>query len=87
MKCCIISFLYIKPQLYILEGGVRMVVLYRFSTSNHNLERLPLFQRYVVLYRFSTSNHNKEQRALDPVQVVLYRFSTSNHNQIQPLSL
>ena len=55
---CIISFLYIKPQ---LEGEVVMymwVVLYRFSTSNHNWARAVTTHSCVVLYRFSTSNHN-----------------------------
>ena len=34
---CIISFLYIKPQLSIVTRQKRRVVLYRFSTSNHNI--------------------------------------------------
>ena len=34
------------------------VVLYRFSTSNHNLSGWKCSRRVVVLYRFSTSNHN-----------------------------
>ena len=33
---CIISFLYIKPQQCSIFSVVRRVVLYRFSTSNHN---------------------------------------------------
>ena len=33
---CIISFLYIKPQLTAYDGLFAPVVLYRFSTSNHN---------------------------------------------------
>ena len=33
---CIISFLYIKPQLQNVPIWQRLVVLYRFSTSNHN---------------------------------------------------
>ena len=42
VRCCIISFLYIKPQLlpYFLFSG--RVVLYRFSTSNHNVSSLLL---------------------------------------------
>ena len=56
--CCIISFLYIKPQLTLIFIIVMPVVLYRFSTSNHNSHcGIPLFIT-VVLYRFSTSNHN-----------------------------
>ena len=34
------------------------VVLYRFSTSNHNDDVTILHLGRVVLYRFSTSNHN-----------------------------
>ena len=33
---CIISFLYIKPQLIYVSHNLFFVVLYRFSTSNHN---------------------------------------------------
>ena len=36
-------------------GGI---VLYRFSTSNHNKNVSKPSQFLVVLYRFSTSNHN-----------------------------
>ena len=35
-KGCIISFLYIKPQPFMLNWKNISVVLYRFSTSNHN---------------------------------------------------
>ncbi len=35
------------------------VVLYRFSTSNHNVLTCVLLLPTVVLYRFSTSNHNE----------------------------
>ena len=33
---CIISFLYIKPQRVAVDLVRGVVVLYRFSTSNHN---------------------------------------------------
>ena len=56
--CCIISFLYIKPQRQFPPAACATVVLYRFSTSNHNLLSLLSTGIYVVLYRFSTSNHN-----------------------------
>ena len=55
---CIISFLYIKPQLFRVTMFPRGVVLYRFSTSNHNLAIAARWCVRVVLYRFSTSNHN-----------------------------
>ena len=56
--CCIISFLYIKPQLMPEQLQILQVVLYRFSTSNHNLGVGIGIVLGVVLYRFSTSNHN-----------------------------
>ena len=56
--CCIISFLYIKPQQVGLNVSQTAVVLYRFSTSNHNRVVQVKFSSMVVLYRFSTSNHN-----------------------------
>ena len=34
---CIISFLYIKPQHHKVVSHFQCVVLYRFSTSNHNM--------------------------------------------------
>ena len=57
-KGCIISFLYIKPQHRAVEYIIKLVVLYRFSTSNHNSSHGHHRSRGVVLYRFSTSNHN-----------------------------
>ena len=77
---CIISFLYIKPQRQFPPTACATVVLYRFSTSNHNLLSLLSTGIYVVLYRFSTSNHNWKRLEQPPRIVVLYRFSTSNHN-------
>ena len=40
INSCIISFLYIKPQQSITYLWNAAVVLYRFSTSNHNLYHL-----------------------------------------------
>ena len=79
---CIISFLYIKPQQHHTQWEIGDVVLYRFSTSNHNLSKMLSFSPAVVLYRFSTSNHNLSVFQCYPRIVVLYRFSTSNHNSI-----
>ena len=45
---CIISFLYIKPQLVIVMLPLTIVVLYRFSTSNHN--SMVLFVILILLY-------------------------------------
>ena len=80
---CIISFLYIKPQPWLPSSSPNSVVLYRFSTSNHNSSSLMDSMSPVVLYRFSTSNHNVIRPKLIPFGVVLYRFSTSNHNQLE----
>ncbi len=77
---CIISFLYIKPQPSAMPRLSGYVVLYRFSTSNHNLMCIYSLVPAVVLYRFSTSNHNYYHRISLGFLVVLYRFSTSNHN-------
>ena len=55
---CIISFLYIKPQPPASCAAQLRVVLYRFSTSNHNHQGGHHWRGVVVLYRFSTSNHN-----------------------------
>ena len=79
---CIISFLYIKPQLLPVLSVDLCVVLYRFSTSNHNLSLGDVNAKFVVLYRFSTSNHNSYPIKESLMTVVLYRFSTSNHNQL-----
>ena len=78
---CIISFLYIKPQQGKERYIIVMVVLYRFSTSNHNPSNSRYVGFVVVLYRFSTSNHNCPTDGLSGQGVVLYRFSTSNHNR------
>ena len=58
LPSCIISFLYIKPQLDVSSIRSAFVVLYRFSTSNHNMAAKEAYALKVVLYRFSTSNHN-----------------------------
>ena len=55
---CIISFLYTKPQPGRPSTKAAAVVLYRFSTSNHNWLCNASSREQVVLYRFSTSNHN-----------------------------
>ena len=57
-----------------------MVVLYRYSTSNHNADTEGSETSAVVLYRYSTSNHNSWWKSLCRTAVVLYRYSTSNHN-------
>ena len=57
------------------------IVLYRFSTSNHNPFTSRSVAHSVVLYRFSTSNHNYQATMMPSGYVVLYRFSTSNHNR------
>ena len=55
---CLISLFYIKPQQCGSLFTVAMVVLYRYSTSNHNSLTDDDIAKAVVLYRYSTSNHN-----------------------------
>ena len=58
--CCIISLLYIKPQHHKVVHHFQCVVLYRFSTSNHNLRgAVELTQRlyYIVSLHQITTYH------------------------------
>ena len=55
---CLISSFYIKPQLADVKHRHHIIVLYRLSTSNHNILSIFLNYTYIVLYRLSTSNHN-----------------------------
>ena len=48
VRGCIILFLYIKPQLFNASPNGEKVVLYRFSTSNHNSNSL--FTSIIRLY-------------------------------------
>ena len=57
-----------------------LVVSYRNSTSNHNVEAVEGEAGPVVSYRNSTSNHNRNPRRDEARSVVSYRNSTSNHN-------
>ena len=58
MYCCLISLFYIKPQLCAAICRFHPVVLYLYSTSNHNTIRIVHAPHTVVLYLYSTSNHN-----------------------------
>ena len=55
---CLISLFYIKPQHIVQRCGNTLIVLYLFSTSNHNSLCLVNNLLSIVLYLFSTSNHN-----------------------------
>ena len=55
---CLISLFYIKPQLCQCSLGCVFIVLYLFSTSNHNSFSHAGLLMFIVLYLFSTSNHN-----------------------------
>ena len=79
-RCCLISLFYIKPQRSARSQKLHIVVLYLFSTSNHNNKFSSVVAVTVVLYLFSTSNHNFTEASLWSPSVVLYLFSTSNHN-------
>ena len=55
---CLISSFYIKPQLDGRLAKRQIIVLYRLSTSNHNIVPTTGLSVPIVLYRLSTSNHN-----------------------------
>ena len=57
---CIIFLFYIKPQPTRIIAFMGGVVLYFYSTSNHNLESSQGVSMNVVLYFYSTSNHNED---------------------------
>ena len=78
---CLISLFYIKPQQQKAVSEDSFVVLYPYSTSNHNYDNDGVPRINVVLYPYSTSNHNRRRTTSLPSQVVLYPYSTSNHNQ------
>ena len=79
---CIISFLYIKPQLGNRTSELAISCIISFLYIKPQLNDLLVDHCFVVLYRFSTSNHNDYIDKVLPTLVVLYRFSTSNHNSI-----
>ena len=61
---CLISLFYIKPQPLLRARYTRCIVLYLFSTSNHNRSRVIRTPLLIVLYLFSTSNHNMSDISL-----------------------
>ena len=56
---CLISLFYIKPQPMEMSLSSTRIVLYLYSTSNHNVEQLLVAPDVIVLYLYSTSNHNR----------------------------
>ncbi len=84
---CVIFLFYIKPQRYPMHKGSLSVVLYFYSTSNHNMVSAIVVRHRVVLYFYSTSNHNTTRLRLPPRMVVLYFYSTSNHNGVNPAAV
>ena len=82
IRNCLIPFFYIKPQHGMIPQYKYFIVLYLFSTSNHNWKSLNDSFDTIVLYLFSTSNHNSPPVSPYPVSIVLYLFSTSNHNTL-----
>ena len=81
-KDCLISSFYIKPQPKSNCADHYTIVLYRLSTSNHNLPLHSFCSVLIVLYRLSTSNHNPSRATSQASWIVLYRLSTSNHNPL-----
>ena len=55
---CLIPLFYIKPQPQSVHPYTLPIVLYLYSTSNHNCARRLSTRRQIVLYLYSTSNHN-----------------------------
>ena len=56
--CCLISLFYIKPQPWLQLPNIASVVLYRYSTSNHNLTWLPpslIWLSYIVILHQTTT--------------------------------
>ena len=70
---CLIPFFYIKPQPPSILPRKYTVVLYLFSTSNHNMQQANLDKSRVVLYLFSTSNHNT-MRQIKLINRLSYTF-------------
>ena len=61
-RSCVIFLFHIKPQLSLVDRCPYLVVLYFYSTSNHNFYLHLQRAHDVVLYSYSTSNHNYVQR-------------------------
>ena len=79
---CLISLFYIKPQQHQTRWLCQWIILYLFSTSNHNMQAGHVEPVPIVLYLFSTSNHNTGPHTWKWHPIVLYLFSTSNHNML-----
>ena len=77
---CLISLFYIKPQHRAHRFACMDIVLYLYSTSNHNLRATDSVITLIVLYLYSTSNHNRCIFLRTSDNIVLYLYSTSNHN-------
>ena len=67
---CIISFLYIKPQPVFTHVRYFLVVLYRFSTSNHNREILRHFS--IKLYYIVSLHQTTTIAPYTPYKLSLY---------------
>ena len=80
---CFIPLFYIKPQPALLGDKSGSIVLYLYSTSNHNLDQIFGKHLPIVLYLYSTSNHNRRGSTKSLTFIVLYLYSTSNHNTVE----
>ncbi len=60
-QSCVIFLFYIKPQPCCPMPTSALVVLYFYSTSNHNQMMDRFYPNRVVLYFYSTSNHNSHE--------------------------
>ena len=88
--CCLISLFYIKPQPIINGLKDLTVVLYRYSTSNHNTDTDVMSRVTVVLYRYSTSNHNQRINFIRNAKlsyiVILHQTTTCDVSKLLTLS-
>ena len=80
LHCCFSILFYIKPQLFLCDTSLLLVVSLSYSTSNHNNQLRNSIRLQVVSLSYSTSNHNPYFERLMMQRVVSLSYSTSNHN-------
>ena len=81
MNSCIISFLYIKPQLSFWSSLLYSVVLYRFSTSNHNKEPTEYGKRelYYIVSLHQTTTVGSIKRAWEKLYYIVSLHQTTTY--------
>ena len=87
---CIISFLYIKPQPPYFDIFSLFVVLYRFSTSNHNQQQLVNLRAelyYIVSLHQTTTTSHTFLNSLLLYYIVSLHQTTTNSMPYRPLCM